>query len=129
MTLNGLALLAKLLPACSWLRSLAKTVTWRFFATIDTFLISALVTRNLKWAGSIVGIEVVTKMGWYLLHERAWARLSLAASPPPSASPQPRPHPELQPAPEVPSRTKFGALGVRCLAVHVHHAARSSALN
>jgi uncharacterized membrane protein len=128
MTINALAPLAKVLPACSWLRSLAKTVTWRVFATVDTFVISALVTRNLKWASSIVGIELVTKMAWYLLHERAWAKLSLVASPPPSASPLPRP--DSRPiALGAASRTKLDALGVRCLAVHVHHAARSGALN
>ena len=60
-------------PTRSWQRSLAKTLTWRLFATADTFVISALVTGNLRWAGSIVGIEVVTKMMWYFLHERAWA--------------------------------------------------------
>jgi uncharacterized membrane protein len=57
----------------SWRRSLAKTLTWRLFATADTFAISLLITGNLRWAGSIVGIEFLTKMGWYFLHERAWA--------------------------------------------------------
>jgi uncharacterized membrane protein len=60
-------------PTRSWQRSLAKTFTWRLFATADTFVISALVTGNLRWAGSIVGIEIVTKMMWYFLHERVWA--------------------------------------------------------
>jgi uncharacterized membrane protein len=81
MIIDHLFPVARFLPACSWPRALAKTLTWRFFATLDTFLISMLVTRNLKLAGSIVGIEVLTKMVWYLLHERAWARLSLAAEP------------------------------------------------
>ena len=68
--------LTRWLPSCSWPRSLAKTLTWRLFATLDTFLISMLVTRNVKFAGSIIGFEVLTKMIWYLVHERAWARLS-----------------------------------------------------
>ena len=67
---------ARWLPACSWPRSLAKTLTWRLFATLDTFVISMLVTKNLRLAGSIIGIEMLTKMMWYLMHERAWARLS-----------------------------------------------------
>ena len=75
--------IARWLPSCSWPRSLAKTLTWRLFATLDTFLISILVTKNLKLAGSIIGIEVLTKMIWYLMHERAWARLS----PPPQPVP------------------------------------------
>jgi uncharacterized membrane protein len=59
-------------PTPGWQRSLAKTVTWRLFATLDTFVISALVTGSLGWAGSIVGIEVMTKMTLYFVHERAW---------------------------------------------------------
>ncbi len=81
MIIDRLFPIARFLPACSWPRALAKTLTWRFFATLDTFLISMLVTRNLKLAGSIVGIEVLTKMVWYLVHERAWARLSLVGEP------------------------------------------------
>lgn len=54
-------------------RSLIKTVTWRAAATIDTFLISYFVTSNWVWAGSIVSIEIMTKMFLYYLHERAWA--------------------------------------------------------
>jgi uncharacterized membrane protein len=60
----------------TWQRSFAKTLTWRLFATVDTFIISALVTGNLRWAGSIVGVEVVSKMTLYYLHERAWGRAS-----------------------------------------------------
>jgi uncharacterized membrane protein len=60
-------------PTRSWTRSLTKTVTWRAFATVDTFVITALITGSPRWAGSIVGIELFTKMALYLLHERAWA--------------------------------------------------------
>lgn len=55
--------------------SLAKTVSWRVTATIDTFIISFFVTGSFAWAGSIAGLEVLTKMGLYYLHERAWARI------------------------------------------------------
>lgn len=80
MIVDRLLPLSQSLPARSWPRSLAKTLTWRLFATADTFIISALVTKNLKLSGSIVAIEMLTKMIWYLLHERAWARLSLGTS-------------------------------------------------
>ena len=56
-------------------RSLAKTVSWRVTATIDTFIISFFVTGSFTWASSIAGLEVLTKMGLYYLHERAWARV------------------------------------------------------
>ena len=56
-------------------RSLFKTVTWRCIAAGDTFLIGWLITGNLAFAGSIASVEVLTKMGLYYMHERAWARV------------------------------------------------------
>jgi uncharacterized membrane protein len=56
-------------------RSLLKTVTWRTIAAADTFLIGWLITGNLAFAGSIASVEVLTKMGLYYMHERAWARI------------------------------------------------------
>ncbi len=56
-------------------RSLAKTVTWRSVAAIDTFLIGWLITGSMMFAGSIASLEVLTKMGLYYLHERAWGRV------------------------------------------------------
>ncbi len=43
-------------------RSLAKTISWRLIAALDTFAISYLVTRSFAWAGSIVGVEAITKV-------------------------------------------------------------------
>jgi uncharacterized membrane protein len=57
----------------SWKRSLIKTITWRLFATADTFIISLLITGSFAWAGSIVSFEVFTKMALYFVHERAWS--------------------------------------------------------
>ena len=39
-------------------RSLAKAVTWRFAATIDTFLISLIVTGKIVIAGTIAATEI-----------------------------------------------------------------------
>ncbi|MEQ8816473.1 MAG: DUF2061 domain-containing protein [Thalassobaculum sp.] len=61
--------------AMSRRHSLAKTVSWRVTATIDTFIISFFVTGSFAWASSIASLEVLTKMGLYYLHERAWARV------------------------------------------------------
>jgi len=57
-------------------RSLAKTLTWRILATSDTFLIAWLITGQLDWAGAIAGIEVITKMFLYYMHERGWNSVS-----------------------------------------------------
>ena len=59
-------------------RSLAKTVSWRLVATADTFVISYFITGSLALAGSIISIEVVTKLGLYYVHERGWNRVPWA---------------------------------------------------
>jgi uncharacterized membrane protein len=56
------------------LQSVLKAVTWRVVASLDTFIISNLITGSMVFASSIVGVEVVSKMVVYYLHERAWAR-------------------------------------------------------
>ena len=57
-------------------RSLAKAVSWRITGTLDTMVISLLITGKLKWALSIGFVEVFTKICLYYLHERAWNRLA-----------------------------------------------------
>ena len=51
-------------------RSIAKAVSWRVTGTIDTFIISAIVTGRLGVAGSIAATELFTKIGLYYFHER-----------------------------------------------------------
>lgn len=58
-------------------RSILKSVSWRLTGTIDTMVISYVVTGSIKLAGAIASIEVVTKMVLYYLHERAWSRLPI----------------------------------------------------
>ncbi|WP_135465974.1 DUF2061 domain-containing protein [Crenalkalicoccus roseus] len=56
-------------------RSLVKAISWRATGTADTFLISWLITGKPLLAGGIAATEVVTKIGLFYLHERAWARI------------------------------------------------------
>ena len=56
-------------------RSLIKAVSWRITGSIDTFLISWLVTGNAMIAGTISAIEIITKIVLYYLHERAWGKI------------------------------------------------------
>jgi uncharacterized membrane protein len=60
----------------SYKRHILKTVTWRLVGTIDTMLLSWFVTGSWKMGMTIGGIEVITKMVLYFLHERAWYKLS-----------------------------------------------------
>ena len=54
-------------------RSVLKAVSWRTLGTIDTFAISWFMTGRVAVAGSIAGLEIITKIAWYYLHERIWA--------------------------------------------------------
>ena len=54
-------------------RSVLKAVSWRTLGTLDTFAISWILTRRVEIAGSIAGLEIITKIAWYYLHERVWA--------------------------------------------------------
>jgi uncharacterized membrane protein len=54
-------------------RSLAKAVSWRFTGSIDTFIISFIITGRLSLAAPIALTEMVTKIFLYYLHERAWS--------------------------------------------------------
>ena len=76
--------LIRVAPNAHW-RSLAKAVSWRIVGSLDTFMLSWLVTRSAKYAVSIASIEALTKIALYYLHERAWrrvawGRMELAAS-------------------------------------------------
>ncbi len=57
-------------------RSLFKAVSWRITGSIDTLVISYLITGRLKWALTISGVELFTKIGLYYVHERVWENLS-----------------------------------------------------
>lgn len=54
-------------------RSLLKAVSWRMVGSIDTFVISYLVTGKLMFAASIASVETVTKVILFYGHERIWA--------------------------------------------------------
>ena len=58
-------------------RSIAKALSWRVLGTLATSLLVFLFTR--KWALSLTvgGVEFITKIGLFWLHERAWDRIAL----------------------------------------------------
>ena len=56
-------------------RSLVKGISWRFFGTLDTIIISFFVTHQISKAFAIGFTEVFTKVGLYYLHERAWLKI------------------------------------------------------
>jgi uncharacterized membrane protein len=57
------------------IKSMIKSFSWRIVGTLDTMLISYLITGKVSLAVSIGGIEVVTKTILYYFHERLWAKI------------------------------------------------------
>lgn len=64
-------------------RSLLKAISWRLTGTLDTIVISFLITGRFTWALSIGAIELFTKFCLYYLHERVWNRISWGRTQPP----------------------------------------------
>ena len=60
----------------SYKRHIAKTLSWRVIGTIDTMILSALITGSWGVGLAIGGIEVISKMVLYYFHERAWYKFS-----------------------------------------------------
>jgi uncharacterized membrane protein len=56
-------------------RSFAKALSWRATGTVDTMIISLVVTGSVKLAATIGLTEVVTKSLLYYAHERAWLKI------------------------------------------------------
>ena len=58
----------------SRLRHIIKTITWRLIVTIDTILLSWLISGDIVTGLKIGGAELATKPILYYLHERVWHR-------------------------------------------------------
>jgi len=58
-------------------RHLLKTITWRVVGTIDTMLLGWFVSGDIKTGLTIGGLEVITKMFLYFIHERIWYKIDL----------------------------------------------------
>lgn len=63
-------------------RSIVKAFSWRVTGTLDTMLVSWIITRKLTFALSIGFVEVFTKMFLYYIHERIWDKSSFGREEP-----------------------------------------------
>jgi uncharacterized membrane protein len=61
----------------SHVQSITKAISWRIVGTVDTFIITLVITGNIVVAGSIASVESVSKIILYYLHERAWSKVAL----------------------------------------------------
>jgi uncharacterized membrane protein len=61
-------------------RHIAKAITWRIIGTLDTIVLSWIISGN-PFTGLKIGFaEVVTKMLLYYMHERVWFNLKISNS-------------------------------------------------
>ena len=58
-------------------RSIAKTFSWRFFATIITMLIAWIITGKPESGFAIGAADTLIKLFGFYFHERTWNRISM----------------------------------------------------
>ena len=66
--------------ANSHARHIVKAITWRILGTLDTILLSWIITGNALTGLKIGFAEVITKMILYYFHERVWFKINLSKS-------------------------------------------------
>lgn len=62
-------------------RTVTKTLTWRVLASLDTFGIAWFITSDPLAGASIAGIEILTKIALYYVHERGWSHVDWGLTP------------------------------------------------
>ena len=54
------------------IRSVIKALSWRVVGTLDTLIVSYVLTGKIALATSIASIDFITKLILYFFHERTW---------------------------------------------------------
>ncbi len=57
-------------------RSIVKALSWRFIGTLDTLMVSYVLTGEWLLASSIASVDFLTKLLLYFAHERVWNTIS-----------------------------------------------------
>ena len=58
------------------LRSVLKALSWRLIGTLDTLIVSYVLTGEIALATSIASIDFITKLILYFFHERIWNKIN-----------------------------------------------------
>ena len=61
-------------------RHLLKTISWRCLGTLDTLILSWLISGDIFVGVKISSVEIITKMILYYIHERLWFKSSVLNS-------------------------------------------------
>ena len=67
----------------SHVRSIAKTISWRVWATVITTGVVYICTKEFKFAMEIGLLDTSIKLGAYFFHERMWNRIDFGRVAPP----------------------------------------------
>ncbi len=73
----------------SWRKSLLKTLSWRVIATLITMSVVYVLTGEALLSFGIGTMDMLLKVVFYYLHERAWTRVQWGALPPIAHAPAP----------------------------------------
>jgi uncharacterized membrane protein len=57
-------------------RTLLKSISWRLFGTLATFLATLSITKSLDIATAVGAIELCAKIFLFYLHERIWMKIN-----------------------------------------------------
>lgn len=58
------------------LRSVTKALSWRLIGTLDTLVVSYVLTGEIGLATSIASVDFLTKLILYFFHERIWNKIN-----------------------------------------------------
>lgn len=58
------------------LRSVVKTLTWRFVGTLSTGIIAFILTTDVAASTAIASVQLVANTALYFIHERVWNVIS-----------------------------------------------------
>jgi uncharacterized membrane protein len=62
-------------------RSIAKALSWRFFATLITALVVYAISGEWGFAAKVGLLDTTIKLAAYFAHERVWLRISYGRFP------------------------------------------------
>ena len=57
------------------LRSVVKAISWRVVGTLDTLIVSYVLTGEIALATSIASVDFLTKLILYFFQERFWNKI------------------------------------------------------
>jgi len=62
-------------------RSIAKSLSWRFFAALITSLVVFFMTGKMEFAAKVGLIDTLIKLVVYFAHERVWNKINYGRVP------------------------------------------------